>query len=328
MALEILWDFIRFLELSPIEKMRMDGILCLSREGGRNHLSGTFTTIPRSTTPRKYFPNSGDNWASRISAVMCFNHQFYLRSFACETRQCSLFNSLLMASMFLLPEFEYKQFLRMDFRLLVILEDYFYSCCAGGYIVFEDIPDSERKTVADSSTWNMSTMSYHLECPIEQRIFIEIITKAANFFAALYAELKSDSNFEEFDLRFDHLLMLGRFCHVVGDFVFRVSGMSLMSIPTKPICGQIEFDFKNLIVMNSYAFAEWLDYSSGSELDALWTRWRACVCTTPCSKSPCVSKKVSIALFGPASNYKDLRSWLSSRCARAFQIAKNRVRLS
>ena len=112
MALDLLRDFLRFLDLPPVEKMRMDGILCLSREGGRNHLHGTFTTIPRSTTPRKYFPILGDHWASRLSAVMCskFNHQFYLRSFACETRQCSLFSSLLVASMFLLPEYEYKQF--------------------------------------------------------------------------------------------------------------------------------------------------------------------------------------------------------------------------
>ena len=99
--------------------------------------------------------------------------------------------------MFLLPEYEYKQFLRMDFRLLVVLEDYFYSCCAGGHIVFEDILCSEMETVADSSTWNMSTMSYHLECPVEQPRFIAIISKADGH-QSTHAGLKNN-RFSEFN---------------------------------------------------------------------------------------------------------------------------------
>ena len=95
-----------------------------------------------------------------------------------------------------------------------------------------------------------------MECPVDQARFIEIVRKAAALTAVLQEELKPDNDFKQFDRRLEYLLTLSRFCHGVGEFVHRVSGISLISTSLKSVGGRIELDPKGLIVMNSYSFSE------------------------------------------------------------------------
>ena len=203
----------------------------------------------------------------------------------------------------MLPDDEIHKFVRMDLHDLIVMEDLFDACCAGGHLVFDGDNVDEMETVGESSVWNLSTMTYHMECPVSQAKFIEIVRRVADMTVVLQEELKTDTDLKRLDRRLEYLLTLSRFCHGVGQFIRRVSGVSLMSTCLKPVRGRLGSDPNSLLVMNSYSFPEWSDWNDETPLDAILEKWRGCVCSegNSCSKDICGLNMIFIALFGPCS---------------------------
>ena len=74
--------------------------------------------------------------------------------------------------------------------------------------------------------------------------------------------------------------------------------------------------------MNQNSFAEWpFPHNDLGQLEAVMNKWRSCFCEEACSSNQCKSKRVTLALFGRSSHFRNLRLWLKRQCVSVFCVS-------
>ena len=326
MALEKIRNILTLLDLDFLSNEKLDGQLHLGDvDGSDDDFTGRLTDVRRRSSHVSRFC-TGDDYSETFSATQCsqFDGKRYLRNYVVESREQSLFAGLLFGILVLGTEDEFLQFFKLDLGPLCDLEDAYYLAAAGAALNFGDGDEILEMQSTDSGTLNLSTCSHAVTCLVSRDMFDTVCMAMADLNLLLYQEIKSNSNFQVFDVRFEHCMILCQFNHTVSRFVHRVSGLSCMATGLKPILDAS--DPIPFIALNQRSFQEWpYPYQDLSLLKAVKDKWRRCLCDDACSRPQCISKRIKIALFGPSSQFRHLRRWIRQQCAAVFCVSPDNV---